>query len=408
MQRFVFILWCIVMLAAAAWAQTQRRDRAVFVEPKNEFYDSIKTTLDKFYKKPAPDRKVVRVDFSTFKAPASLNAFTTLWHTPPISQGVSGMCWCFSTTSLMESEIYRLTKRAIKLSELYTVYWEYVEKATGFVQSHGKTEFGQGSQAMAVFRAWKNHGIVPAEAYTGLKNNQPFHDHDKMFDEMRTYLMNVKASSAWNEATVTETIRSIMNHYIGEPPSTVTVNGKQMTPKEYWEKIVRLNPDDYVAVCSFLQKPMHTMVEYDVPDNWWHGVDYFNVPLDEYLAGLKSAVRTGYTVALWGDVSEPGIEGHAGIAVVPTFDIPPDYIDASARQFRFSNGTTGDDHGVHVVGYTQMDGEDWYLIKDSGSGARNSLHPGYYFFHEDYVKLKMLGYMVHKSAIPEIVAKMQK
>jgi len=38
------------------------------------------------------------------------------------------MCWCFSTTSFLESEIYRLTQRKIKLSELHTVYWEYVEK----------------------------------------------------------------------------------------------------------------------------------------------------------------------------------------------------------------------------------------------------------------------------------------
>jgi bleomycin hydrolase len=61
-----------------------------------------------------------------------------------------------------------------------------------------------------------------------------------------------------------------------------------------------------------------------------------------------------------------------------------------------------------MVGYTQKDGTDWYLIKDSGSGSRNNSHPGYYFFHEDFVKLKMLGVMLPKSAMPDIVQKMGK
>jgi bleomycin hydrolase len=55
---------------------------------------------------------------------------------------------------------------------------------------------------------------------------------------------------------------------------------------------------------------------------------------------------------------------------------------------------------------TEKDGKDWYLIKDSGSGSRNNSHPGYYFFQEDFVKLKMLGMMVPRSAVPEIAAKM--
>ena len=106
-------------------------------------------------------------------------------------------------------------------------------------------------------------------------------------------------------------------------------------------------------------------------------------------------------------MSEPGIDGHAGLPV-PSFDIPSQYIDANARIFRFYNHTTTDDHGIHLIGYTTKDGKDWYLIKDSGSGSRNnSIHPGYYFYSDDYVKLKMLGIMVSKSAIPEIVKRMK-
>jgi bleomycin hydrolase len=121
------------------------------------------------------------------------------------------------------------------------------------------------------------------------------------------------------------------------------------------------------------------------------------------MKAIKNAARTGYNVCLGGDVSEAGYEGHAGVAIVPTFDIPPEYIDENARQFRYSNSTSVDDHGIHVVGMLQRNGVDWFLVKDSGSGSRNNDHPGYYFYHEDYVKLKMLDCMMHRDALKGIV-----
>lgn len=398
----IFLILIVTAMILTPESNAQRRDKALFVEPKNEFMDSVETVLKKFFQKPAEPRKVMRADFSAFNPPKSVGEFTQMWHNPPVSQAISGMCWCFSTTSFLESEIYRRTKKPVKLSELYTVYFEYLEKAKRFVEERGNSGFGEGSQANAVYRDWKKYGIVPADAYTGLLNGQPFHDHSKMFEEMRAYLMGLKESNAWNEEAALATISAILNKYIGAPPETITVGGKKMTPKEFYEKALGVNVDDYVALCSFSDRPYYTWVEYNVPDNWWHSKEYYNVPLDVFMATLKKLVREGISVPIWGDVSEPGIEGHAGIAVVPTFDIPAEYIDEHSRQFRFSSGTTGDDHGIHIVGYVEKDGKDWYLIKDSGSGSRNNSHPGYYFYHEDYVKLKMLGYGITKGVVADI------
>jgi bleomycin hydrolase len=72
---------------------------------------------------------------------------------------------------------------------------------------------------------------------------------------------------------------------------------------------------------------------------------------------------------------------------------------------RFSNSTTGDDHGIHLVGFKEKGGQDWYLIKDSGSSSRNNSHPGYYFYHEDYVKLKILDFMVHRNVAEDVLKK---
>ncbi len=406
-KSFCFFLSINTLTIAFMFGQPRLRDTVVFIEKKNEFYDSVKTSLDTFYKKDSTSKKEIAVDFEAFNPPHSIQEFKSYWHNQPISQAVSGMCWCFSTTSFFESEIYRLSKHEIKLSELYTVYWEYVEKARGYVLARGKQEFGEGSESDAVIRIWKNHGIVPASAYTGMPNGQPFHDHSKMFAELNAYLKSVKASNAWDVDAVERVVKAILNNYIGTPPEKISINGKEMTPREYLEKVVRLDLDEYVELVSLADRPYYQWTEYDVPDNWWHSKAYFNVPLSDFMSAIKNAIRTGYTMAIGGDVSEPGIYGHAGIAVIPTFDIPPQFIDESSRIFRFKNGTTGDDHGIHIVGYLEKDGKDWYLTKDSGSGSRNNSHPGYYFYHEDFVKLKMLGVMLPKSAMRDIVSKMK-
>ncbi len=406
MKPFASLLLLLLLPPLLLVRAQDRRDRAVFEVKSDAMIDSIKAELQKA-KPNEPPKKKMQLDFPGIKAPSAVSEFTSVWHFPPIRQGLSGMCWCFSTTSFLESEIYRLSKRRIKLSELHTVYWEYVEKAREFVHTRGKSHLGEGSEANAVFRIWKKYGVVPGQSYTGLKDSAKYHDHENtLFPEIMNYLNSVKARDAWNEEEVIATVRSILDHYLGPPPATVLVDDKQMTPKEYLTNVVRLNPDDYVDLFSLMEKPYFQKVEFEVPDNWWHSKDYYNIPLDDFMRVLKNAVRRGFSVAIGGDFTEAGYSyGAAGLAVVPSFDIPSSAIDELSRQFRFSNGTTADDHGLHLVGYAEKDGKDWYLVKDSWSTAYNSAHPGYYFYHEDYVKLKMLGITVHRDAARDVLVR---
>lgn len=289
---------------------------------------------------------------------------------------------------------------------MWTAYWEYIEKAKGWVKSRGNMHFGEGSQSNAIRRIYEQYGIVPYDAFTGLKTGQTVYDHGKMFGEMKAYLETVKRDNAWNEEQVVNTVKTILNHYMGTPPEKFDYEGNEYTPKEFLKEIVNLNLNDYIDVMSILEQPYYRQVEYTVADNWWHNKEYYNVPLDEYMQIIRNAIRNGYTMAIGGDVSEAGYDSRSKAAIVPTFDIPSDYIDEYARQMRFDNGTTGDDHGIHLVGYTTKNGKDWYLIKDSGSGARNLEPVGFYFYHEDYVKLKMLGITIHKDAVDKnILAK---
>jgi bleomycin hydrolase len=199
---------------------------------------------------------------------------------------------------------------------------------------------------------------------------------------------------------------------MGTPPTKVMVDGKEITPQDYLKNVLKVNVNDYVDVTSLMEKPYYTQVEYNVPDNWWHSADYYNLPLDIYMKVIKDAIRKGYTIAVGGDVSEAGFETMTQVAMIPTFDIPSEYIDENSRQFRFSNQTTTDDHGLHIVGYVEKNGKDWYLVKDSGSGSRNvgkaSKSFGFYFFHEDYIKLKMMDFMIHKDMLKDYMQMFKK
>ncbi len=409
----VLLVSTLTACALSLTVTAQNRDKAIFRETKPGFYQFSILRDDREVIQKTEPVKVTKnfvVDLTAATLPNKIDLYKSQqWHNAPVSQGNTGTCWCFSTTSFLESEAYRISKIQVKLSEIFTVYWEYVEKTRRFIQERGNSVFEEGSEANATTRMWKKYGAVPADAYSGLLNGRLFHNHEAMMNEMKTYLGSLKASASWDEETAVATIRSIMNHYLGEPPAEVMVNGKKMSPVQYLKEVVRINPDDYVDILSYTQEPFYQKVEYKVPDNWWHSEEYYNVPLDVFMTTLKSVVRKGFTVSIGGDVSEPGFDRYTQCAVVPDFDIPSAYINDDARQFRFSNNTTTDDHGVHLVGYLEQDGKDWYLIKDSGSGSRNNdanaKEFGYYFFSEDYVKLKMMDFMVHKDAVKEILEK---
>jgi bleomycin hydrolase len=344
-------------------------------------------------------------DLSHIEKPGSVEELEQAFHQPPIRQDMTSTCWCFAATSLLESELKRLEKGEIKLSEMYTVYWEFYEKAMGFIRKKGDQRITAGSEHNATFLRMKSYGAVPAEAYTGLVGEATEHNHGPLTRELRNYLNFCKDNEYWDEDASSAAVLGILDKYLGKPPTEITINGQNMTPKEYLEKVLALPLDDYVSFISFEYLPFFSRGIFKVPDNWWDSPDYYNVPLDDFYATLTGALRNGYTVALGGDTSEPGLAGEFDIGIVSTFDIHPKMIDQNSREFRFNNRTSTDDHAIHAVGFKEMGDHTWFLIKDSGGGAQQGDHKGYYFYRDDYIKLKMLVLTMHKDAAMDLLAK---
>ena len=405
----------LILLGFTSFIFAQAQDKSEFIKVEPGFY--LKSILKDVNavnesQKPEEQKTSFQMVQDISKIPNKISDYKKFWSFPPVSQGNTNTCWCFSTTSFIESEVKRIYNKEIRLSEMFTVYNEYIEKVRRYVSERGNSAFGEGSEGNALTRMYKMYGCMPLSVYSALPAGRKYHTHEAMFNELNSYLESVKSTNSWNEELVLSTVKSILNHYLGEPPVKFMFEGKEYTPVTFLKDYLKINPDDYVEILSYKQEPYWQQVEYKVPDNWWHSADYYNVPLDVFMDIIKKGIRSGYTMSIGGDVSEPGFSRTTQAAMIPSFDIPSAFINEDARQFRFTNETTTDDHGIHLVGYCERDGKDWYLIKDSGSGSRNN-DPnapefGYYFFHEDYVKLKMMGFTIHKDAVKDILAKFKK
>ena len=353
-------------------------------------------------------QKTLRYDLSKIEKPVKVEQFESYFHFPPIPQLATNTCWCFSQSSFYESEMFRIYGEKIKLSEMYTVYYEYVDKIKRFVRERGYSFFAEGSEGNALDRVWKQYGIVPDEAYKGVIPPDAMLNHDPLITELKSLLEWVEENSNWDEELVVDMAKVTLDKYLGKPPQEFAYKGKTYTPISFFKEVVRLNPDDYLQFQSTLAFPFYIKTLLDVPDNWWFNEDYYNVPIDDFMKIINDAITAGYTISIGGDVSEPGYNGWEKACVVPSFDIPGEYINQDARELRIYNSTTEDDHGIHMVGYTKVGGHFWYLIKDSARSARQSEPKGYHFYRDDYVKMKMLSFTVHKDAVKEYMLKISK
>ncbi len=365
--------------------------------------DAIRARQDARAERERQNRRELTIDWTGIAKPSSPDDFKQVWHFPPTRQYLTGTCWSFATTSFLESEILRQYGKKIKLSEMYTAYHEYLLKARRFVAERGDSYIAQGSESNAVVRVWQEFGAIPRDIYPGVTRLDGYFQHETMISEIEAYLDWIEQQGLWDIILVENSMKVIMDRYLGTPPEHFIYEGLEYTPRQFLEEVLWIDLDDYVCLLSNMKYPFHEYCEFEVPDNWWFDSTYYNVPLDEFYAVVGKALDEGYSVLLGGDISEPGIEPLEDAAIIPAFDIPAAGIGQAARELRIDNETTTDDHLIHVVGHTRVGRDNWFLIKDSGSGAQLGQHKGYYFYREDYIKMKMLMVMVHKQIVQKVV-----
>ena len=336
--------------------------------------------------------------------------------TPVKNQAMTGTCWCFATTSLVESEEIRKENRAIELSEMFTVRNMYIEKAKNYILRNGKAQFGEGGLGHDEIRAVASYGAMPLGEYTGLLNGQKSYDHQKLFGELQKYLDSVlrkkPISNDWLDGYV-----KILDGNLGVPPKEFSYNGKTYTPISFAKEVLRFNPDDYVSLTSFTHQPYYQSFVLQVPDNYSNG-SFYNLPLNELINAVKYAIDKGYTVTWDADVSNRGFMQSIGLALnldnatsYTRDQINPDVkeasYDAATRQQLYENLTTQDDHLMHITGVEKSkNGKTFFMVKNSWGQV--GPFDGYINVSEAYLAINTVSLVIPKAALSkEIIEKLK-
>ena len=348
--------------------------------------------------------------------------------TPVKNQSATGTCWCFATTSFMESELLRLGKGEYDLSEMFVVRNTYQNRIWDNYLREGRGNINEGSLSPSWVRVFNESGIVPQEVYSGISYSSQVHNHR----ELQAYIEAVTAVPLKNRQMSTESQEvtdAILDIYLGEVPGTFIYKGETYTPKSFAASL-GLDMNNYVNITSFMHFPFYTQGVLEVRDNW-EMTRFYNVPLDELIMITDNALSKGFTVDWDGDVSEKGFSHSKGVAVNPdvtnidNFSVtdrarfekmpvqermaevykfekpyPEIAVSQEIRQKGYETFVTTDDHLMHLTGIVKdQNGTKYYITKNSWGTERNPFG-GYLNMSESFVRAKTIYILVHKDAVP--------
>jgi bleomycin hydrolase len=331
------------------------------------------------------------------------------------TQGSSGTCWSYATNSFLESEMIRTGKNPVEIAQIYSARRVYTEKADAYIRMHGSVAWGDGGSCHDVINMFEKYGAVPQLVYTGLNYGTTKNKFAEMQEVLKAMLdawvknPNGRLSPHWKEA-----FEAVMDTYLGKVPETFNYKGKTYTPQSFGDEVVGINPENYVEISSFSDKPYYKKTTLMVPDNWSFDKVY-NVKMQDLTDIIDNALSKGYTISWATDVSEKTFSWKNGVAYIAEKEYddmtddekkdlfngpkPEPLITSEMRQKAFDNYSTTDDHGMHIVGTaTDQNGKEYYVVKNSW-GTTND-YKGYIHVTKTYVQYKTTAFLLHKNGIP--------
>ena len=365
--------------------------------------------------------------------------FTTVKELPITSiknQNRAGTCWCYSSMAFLEAELLRMGKGEYDFSEMYIVHNTYLDRADKAVRTHGDASFSQGGSFYDVIYGMEHFGLVPeAEMRPGEMYGDSLSNHTELSavsDAVVAAIAKGRLSKLQSDANGTplwkKSIEAIHDIYLGERPEKFTYNGKEYTPKSFYES-TGLNADDYVSLTSYTHHPFYSQFVLEIQDNWRWALSY-NLPIDELMEVFDNAIMNGYSIAWGSDVSENGFT-RDGIAVMPdqekaqelsgsdmahwlkmkpeekklnTKPQPQIWCTQEQRQLAYDNWETTDDHGMLIYGIAKdQEGNEYYMVKNSW--GKTGKYDGIWYASKAFVRYKTMNIVVHKDALPKDIAK---
>ena len=329
-------------------------------------------------------------------ASSAQKSFTVVKQLPITSiknQHRSGTCWDYATLAFLESEILRQSGRTFDLCEMFVVNHDYMDNATHYVRMHGYSQISEGGSCDDVIDVIRHHGICPEQAMPapGSLVGDSLANFNEFFPRLERYVSSIVVKDAKAPAPHwRDSVQAIIDRYVGRCPDQFQYQGRTYTPQTFAQSL-GLNLDDYVSLTSYTHHPFGQWFVIEAPYKWRLKPSY-NMPIDQLMSILDSAIDAGYCVAWGGDVT--GDFTRTGLAMLPDGVKPTQQL----RQEQWDDWRFTYDHVMLIYGKaTDEQGRPYYLVKNSW--GRRGLYDGIWYMSRDYIALNTTYIFLNRHAI---------
>lgn len=369
------------------------------------------------------------------------------------NQAQSGRCWmfaCLNTLRLHMKKALELKHGTFQLSQNYTFFYDKLEKANFFLQeivdsgteplSDRKVSFllnmpqQDGGDWDIITAIIKKYGVVPREAMPETACSIDSADLNTVLNrllrqdalELRSLVRKEASEKELDEARVRmlSEVYRILGVCLGTPPEHVDFeyrdkNGKyasffHLTPKEFYEKFVPIDLDDYVGVINV---PIDSM-----PFNRLYGIElsneiiagrpnrYLNVDMDTLKAAAIAQLKAGEPVWFGCDVMQCS-DIQKGIMDTELYDLAAMFgVDFTMdKGQRFAAHESLPTHAMVIGGVDLVDDKPirWKVENSWGTENKGKKvgHDGYFVMSDAWMDQYTYEVAVRKDLLPAALQK---
>lgn len=358
------------------------------------------------------------------------------------NQKSSGRCWMFAALNTFRHKLNKdFNMPEFELSQTYTFFWDKLEKSNYFLESIIKTadeeldsrlvhhllatpqqDGGQWDMLVSIIQ---KYGVVPKsvmpEVFQSTSSmvmndllNKKLRKNAQILRTKRAEGLSIEKLQEIKEEMLDE-IYTFLCVSLGEPPKIFNFeyydkDGKfhrdlGLTPKEFYDKYVGINLDDYISLINAptKDKPYHRTFTVDYLGNVIGGkqIKYLNVTMDELKSAAIAQIQDGVSVWFGCDVGQRS-DRELGLLDSNVYEFEKGY----GIDFNMSKEVTLDyceslmTHAMVLSGVNILDGKSnrWKVENSWGETPGNK---GYFLMTDEWMDRFTYQVVVNKKYLPE-------
>ncbi|MHA8110690.1 C1 family peptidase [Lactobacillaceae bacterium Melli_B4] len=366
------------------------------------------------------------------------------------NQKRSGRCWTFAALNSLRHKVaneFNL-KGNFELSQNYINFWDKFEKSNFFLENILKTANKKRTSRKVAFLLstpqqdggqWdmlcalvEKYGVVPKSAMSETRNSNNSGDLNEVLNlKLRRdavilrNLVNDGADDAKIDATKSQMLNDIYRilvYALGEPVKKFNFEyrdkdgnyhiEKDLTPKTYYEKYIKLDLEDYVSIINSPtdDKPYKKTYTIDMLGNVVGGrqVKHLNISIDDLEKLTIKQLKNGETVWFGSDVGQSS-DRQKGIMDDKLYSraelLDTDLTLTKAEQLDYGESVM--DHAMVITGVDLVDGTPtkWKVENSWGKSVGTD---GYFVMSESWFRRFVYQVVINKKYLSNELKEAQK